>query len=1076
MFQRVVWLSVFLFLGQSLAQTGASSVTGIVYDPARNPVPNVSLTLINQDSGARWTTQTNGTGVYRFVSLIPGRYQLEAELSGFEKFVAADLVVNVAQVLPVDIVLQISRASETVTVTESVPLTETQSSSVSQLVNRKMVAGLPMPNRAATSLVALAPGVVMIDTGQGAENYPIFSVAGGRARNQHFTLDGGNATNAVGLTRPQQMTSLPMDAMQEFRVISNSYSAEYGHSTGGIIALTTRSGTNEFHGGLFEFLRNSALDARNFFAATKPRMNMHQFGGSLGGPIRRDRTHFFTTWEQTRQRTSTVTLRTVPTQAQRDGDFSGFRTIYDPATTQGRERQPFPKNVIPASRFDPVARVALRFWPLPNRPATAAGGNNYAGNANSLLDRDIIVAKLDHQLNERSQLTGRYYLNDAFIDNRGSFQPESAPDANTNDVRIQSFLAGHTYAFRPSLVNEFKLSFFQRKFIDRRYGWKQNLAATLGLSGVSDAAFPSFAIPGYTSLGGQVGRHQTPIRDTQYLEQLSWFRGSHALKLGVEHRRGRNTEIRDRSSSGAFSFTPLITSRPGSSDSGDALASFLLGEVNAASVYVSDEITSRAYYWAWFIQDDWRITNRLTLNVGLRWEAELPRRVDHDRQNSFDPSAINPVSGTPGVVTFSGRNGVPRPAFRTDWNNFGPRLGFAYRLPFQGDTVVRGGAGVFYGPTVSNTIGDSASTGFSQSASYVTAQADLYSVLRLRDGFPAIVRPPLTPGFGAAAPGQRPYTAVGFFEPKRPTPVSYQYNLNVQRELPGQAVLELGYMGNVSHHLTANDLTINQVPPDLMGPGDAQLRRPFPQFSNVYIINPAVGNSSYHAGYVRTEKRLTHGVSFLAHYTFSKFIDDVASADEYGDPQSYMDAYNRRLDKGLSGSDVPHRTVLSLLYESPFARNSRILRLLAGGWKLGAFGTWQSGPPFTVTTLANTTNAFPAGPLRPDVVGRPQLPSGQRSLQRWFDTAAFRNPPLFRFGNAPRSVLRGAFQKTVDLTAAKEFALSERWRLEFRSELYNALNHANFELPGRTLGAADFGAILSARPARTVQLGLRLSF
>lgn len=221
---------------------------------------------------------------------------------------------------------------------------------------------------------------------------------------------------------------------------------------------------------------------------------------------------------------------------------------------------------------------------------------------------------------------------------------------------------------------------------------------------------------------------------------------------------------------------------------------------------------------------------------------------------------------------------------------------------------------------------------------------------------------------------------------------------------------------------------------------------------------------------------MTHGVSFLAHYTFSKFIDDVASADEYGDPQSYMDAYNRRLDKGLSGSDVPHRTVLSLLYESPFARNSRILRLLAGGWKLGAFGTWQSGPPFTVTTLANTTNAFPAGPLRPDVVGRPQLPSGQRSLQRWFDTAAFRNPPLFRFGNAPRSVLRGAFQKTVDLTAAKEFALSERWRLEFRSELYNALNHANFELPGRTLGAADFGALLSARPARTVQLGLRLSF
>jgi hypothetical protein len=1068
--------AILVFALTAVAQTGTSSVTGVVTDATTSPIPDAEIVLINQESGARLVTRTNESGSYRFASLLPGTYTIESQAAGFEKLARRGLLLNVGQVLPVDLKLTVGAMSEAVTVTETVPVTETQASSVTQVVSRKMVAGLPMPNRAATSLVALAPGVVMIDTGQGAENYPVFSVAGGRARNQHFTLDGGNVTNAVGLTRPQQMTSLPMDAMQEFRVISNSYSAENGHSTGGVITLSTRSGTNDLHGSVFEFLRNSALDARNFFAAAKAPLRMHQFGGSLGGPIRRDKTHFFATWEQTRQRTSTITLQTVPTAAQRSGDFSGLRPIFDPATTVGRDRQPFPGNIIPENRFDPVAQAALAWWPLPNRPGNAAGGNNYAANADSLLHRDILVGKVDHQLRSRDQLTVRYYLNDSFIDNRGSFQPESAPDANINDARIQSLLAGHTHTFSPSLINELKVSFFQRKFIDERYAYGAGLAAKLGLTGVSDASFPTFTLPGYASLGGNVGRHQTPIRDTQFLQAVSWFRGQHALKIGVEHRRGRNSETRDRASSGAFGITPLITSRPGELYTGDSFASFLLGEVNSASVNVSDPITSRAYYWAFYAQDDWRVTPRLTLNLGLRWEAELPRRVDEDRQNSFDLQAINPVSGTPGIVTFSGRNGVPRQAFNTDRNNFGPRVGFAYRLPFAAETVIRGGGGVFYGSTVSNTIGDTATTGFSTSASYVVPQADFISAMQLRDGFPAFARPALHAGFGAVAPRQRPYTAVGFFERERPTPISYQYNVNVQREIMRETVLEVGYMANISHHLTANDLSLNQVPPALLGPGDAQARRPFPQFSNVYVINPAVGNSTYHAGFVRAEKRFSRGFSFLAHYTWSKFIDDVASSTEYGDPQSYMDAYNRRLDKALSGTDVPHRTVLSVLYEVPRLRGSALLDAVAGGWKFGAFGTWQSGATFTVTTLANTTNAFSAGALRPDVVANPRLPAGERSLQRWFNTEAFRNPALFQFGNAPRSVLRGPFQKTVDLTLAKEFVPAEPLRLELRSEFYNAFNHANFELPGRTLGAADFGSILSARPGRTVQLGLRVSF
>ncbi len=370
--------------------------------------------------------------------------------------------------------------------------------------------------------------------------------------------------------------------------------------------------------------------------------------------------------------------------------------------------------------------------------------------------------------------------------------------------------------------------------------------------------------PGYATLGNPaaVARFQTPILDRQILNALSWYKGKHAWKFGGEFRAGANDEIRDRGSAGNFTLSPLITRLPGVAGTGNALASFLLGEVNAASIQASDKIQTRASYLAFYAQDDWRITDRLTINAGLRWEAEFPRREINNKMNSFDPSAINPVSGTPGVVTFAGVDGTPQRAFATDKNNFGPRLGFAYRIPGNRETVIRGGGGVFYGQTVSNTIGDTAALGFSDAASYVVAQAEFQSALRLRDGFPAFSRQPLTAAFGAVPLGQRPNTAISFFNPKQVAPLSYQYNLGVQREVARDLLFEVGYMANVSHHLTANDFSLNQVPAELMGPGDAQVRRPFPQFSNVTWINPSIGNSTYHAGFVRAEKRFGERVLF----------------------------------------------------------------------------------------------------------------------------------------------------------------------------------------------------------------------
>jgi hypothetical protein len=1089
-----------------LGQSGTSAISGQVKDPAGSVVPAAKVRVVNEENGAVSNQQTNDAGLFRAGSLLPGRYRVDVESSGFDKLTRGPVTLEVGQTIGLELTLQVGQASQTVNVEEGAPLVESQSSNIGQTVTRQMLSGLPMPNRAASSLAALAPGVVMIDTGVGtAENYPVFSVAGGRARNQNFTLDGGNVSNAVGLTRPQQLTSLPVDAMQEFKVIANNYSAEYGHSTGGQIAMATRSGSNVFHGSVFESLQNDVFNARNYFAANRSPVRLNQYGGTFGGPVRKDKTHFFATWEQTRQLTSFDTTSTVPTLLNRQGDFTDLRStsgkaipIYDPLTgSTAATRQPFAGNLIPASRFDKVALAAMNYFPLPNRAGTATNANNYIGSSRNVLNRDIVVGRLDHQFNASNLVSARYYINDAGTNNSGTYGiPVSDPLADITDVRVQSLLGSYTHIFSPTLTNDFRYSFLRRKFLDSRPGYGENLAAKIGLTGVTDAAFPAFTIPGYgvpagfvagnvtvpntgAALGNptMVYRFQTPILDQQFLEGFSWYHGRHALKFGAEYRAGANDEIRDRGSAGNFTVSSQITDLPGSSSgTGNSLASFLLGEVNAASIQVSDKIPSRASYMALYVQDDWRVTDRLTVNAGLRWEVEFPRYVVGNKQNSFDPLAINPVSGTPGVVTFAGVNGTPRRAFATDWNNVGPRLGFAYRIPGKHETVIRGGGGFFYGPTVSNTIGDAASLGFSTSASYSVAQAETQSSLQLRNGFPATTRQALTAGFGAVPVGQKVNTSVSFFNPNQVAPISYQYNLGIQREFGRNLLVEAGYIANVSHHLTANDLSLNQVAPRLMTSGAAQLVRPFPQFNNVTWINPSIGNSTYHGGFIRVEKRMSGGLSLLAHYTYSKFIDDVEAANELGTTGSYMDAYNRRLDKGLSGSDVPQRLVVTLLYELPTFTANRLVNTVLGGWKAGLLETAESGPTFTIITSANTTNAFPAGSLRPNLLRDAALANDQRTVTRWFDTSAFANPAALTFGNSPRSGLRGAPLVTTDLTLEKSFSLTERVKFDLRGEFYNAFNHAIFNVPGFTFGAADFGIVSSARSPRTAQLAARLSF
>jgi hypothetical protein len=1087
-----VWIAAGLGVPAFLrAQTSNGSISGRVLDPSEAAVPQAKVAVVNEATRIAASTISNDSGVYAFPTLTPGIYRLEVEAPGFKKLIRRDVGLEVSQRLALDVTLELGNVAQTVEVTGAPPVLETGSAHLGQHVERQAVEDMPLNGRRATDLVAMSPATVFI-SGGGGEALPIFTTGGSRARNQQFSLDGGNATNAVGLAVPQQSLALPVEAMQEFRLITNNYAAEHGHSGGGVVALSTRAGTNEWHGGAFEYFRNSALDSRNFFSARKAPLKWNVYGAYVGGPIRRDRTHFFALWEGAKQIVGGTQTLTVPTGPQREGDFSATRAasgavipIYDPSTTRpgpggtGMVRDPFPGNRLPPSSLDPVAAAVRAFWPLPNLPGTITGANNFTANPSTVLTRNIIVYRIDHRLTERDLLTYRQFLNLNLTESQATYAERDAdPFSTRTEGRTHNYLISETHTFSPNLVNEFRYAFLPRFFLSSSPSLDKNAAERIGLRGVSGRAFPQFVITGMTGVGRSGPfRGSSPIDDRQVQDSLMYVRGRHILKLGGEYRWGAFGDNTDTNPSGQFNFNQLLSGLPGVGASGHSFASFLLGQVNSASIVNEDELFSRAAYQALFVQDDWKAARHLTLNLGLRWETERPRTVDDDKMNAFDPFAINPVSRTPGVITFAGREGVPRSSWNADYKNFGPRFGFSWNPPGLGQTVIRGGYGIFYYSGVSGIVANVAALGFSLEGSSVSTQPGITPAFLLRSGYPPFTPPGAerrNASFGAVPAGASPTTAVTYFHRDRATPYSQQFNLNVQHELARNILVEVGYLGNVGHQLTGNNLSINQVRPELMGAGNAQARRPFPQFSGVSWINPAVGNSTYHAFFWRVQRRFSGGFSLLAHYTFSKFIDDLQSFTELGNVGSYMDAYNRGLDKSLSGNDIRHRAVIAGLYEIPLLRSSRgwAARVL-GGWNLSYLLTFQSGPPSTALT-ADTTNAFPAGALRPDLVGDPK--SGARSLQRWFNTDAFRAPAPFRFGTAGRSVIQGPGIQNIDFSVLKDFRVTERATFRFRADFFNLFNHANFGLPGATLNTPAFGVISSARDPRLIQFGAKMTF
>ncbi|MBL8227574.1 MAG: TonB-dependent receptor [Bryobacterales bacterium] len=1085
---RIILLAA-LSLAAAWAQTSQGRITGRVVDASGAVIPKAEVIARNESTGVPTRVVSNEAGVYVLPFLTPASYSLTASATGFKRYERKGIDLGTADVLEIDLHLEVGNLAETVEVSAEAPLIESASSTVGQFIESKTVAEMPLAGRRALELVRLSGNVVFVDYANNSK--PRFSVAGGRSYQSGYMLDGGNIQN-LRIASAQVDIDPPVEVIQEFKLLSNGYSAEYGGSASGLLVSTTKSGTNSFHGSLFEFFRNEKMDAANFFAPTrgtekvKAPLRYNLFGGTLGGPIIKNRTHFFAGYEGTRRSDGESQILTVPTPEQRGGNFSQtFNTagrlipIHDP---EAAGRAPFPGNVIPASRLDPVALKLLPYFASPNRPATnVAGAQNFNGNRAQVFTRDNITARTDHAFNDRNRFYFRFvYNNDPYY--WTSVLPNPIADT-TNPfgpiTRWQtSYLAADTHTWTPNLIMDTRYSFSNRKFIANSAGFGSKVIEEIGLRNVPVGAFPALNITGISGIGNSSFREQAPIRQHQIINNWTWVKGKHFVKFGGEARKSINKDVNRPIISGQYNFVPNATGLAGNAQTGYGLASFLLGYVNQFQFRETDVLDRYNYYLATFVQDDWKVTRDLTLNIGLRWEIDTPLMDKNNRMNSFDLFQMNPVSGTPGVVKFLGVNGWRTSAYDTDWNNFGPRFGFAWKPKGSESMVVRGGYGIFFGGPDIGVNGQS--LGFERSASQVSPDNGVTPVFVLRNG-PANVSlsgQPLDDRFGAVRVGQAINTNVDYFNPNRATTYAQQFNLGVQRQFWKDLVLEVSYVANLSRKIPGSAIQLNQVRPELMAAGNAQVRRPFPQFGNVSSSSEPVGMSNYHSGMVRAEKRFKNGLSFLGSYTFARTIGNATSAggDLFGDNQIFMDIYNRGLDKGPDALDIIHRFSWSSVYELPLKPRGHWYSPVAGGWTVGSIINMQSGGPFTVLTQVNNTNSFSAGGNRANLLRDGNLPSAERTVNRWFDTTAFGEPAPYTFGNAGRGVLRADGRVSFDISLAKNFYFMERNYVQLRGEFFNAFNHPDFAPPARALGAPAFGTITSATQGRSIQLGVRVVF
>jgi hypothetical protein len=1060
-----------------------SQITGRILDPTQTAVSSAQATLIHTDTGDRRETVSTPEGYYTFPLLLPGVYELIVKKDGFQSQTREGIRVETGQTTTIDVTLTLGEISQLVNVVAEVPILQTDSAAVAHVVTNSTIVDMPLIDRRSAQLTRLNGFIVQNNSGSSVT----FAIAGGRGDNTNYYVDGGTVQN-VAMGTPDLYFDPPVEAMQEFNVNMSNYAAELGRSGGGILQMTTKSGTNQFHGSAYEYFRNDALNANTFFATDKPILRYNLFGGSFGGPIKKDNTWFFFNYEGKRQVLATTRTLVVPTQAEVNGDFSAIVTpIKDPLTGQ-----PFAGNIIPASRMDPVGAKLAALSPAPNVLGSSAGSIDFVANdpANTVINN--YVARVDHVINETNRIFGRF-LGQPDTTTTASIYPVPGTDSYGYLVHDYYYNGSFTWDhnFSPSMFNEFRLTLSRRQTLSISAGANTTLSEQIGLKGANPNFFPIVNVSGFAGFGYGSGngqeRFQTPVEAHQVADNVTKIIGSHQIKFGVEYRYGKDGDLYNYSAGGNLTFNNQVT--------GNSVASLLLGWVNQGSVLATQWLHSRIDSYAGYIQDDWRVTPRFTLNLGLRYDVDSPRRDLENRQNDFNPTEINPVSGTPGVITFSGINGQSQYAHNWDLTDVGPRLGFAWRVTDQ--WVIRGGGAILYAGEYDFAAPVILYTGFDTQGTFVASNNGQTPAFILSNGFPPLTYPStasLTPGYGAVPVGQTPATAVTFFQQNRKTGYLYQTSLDIQRQIGRDLMLDIGYLGTFGHDLSAVvPLSINQVPTNLLGPGNLQALRPFPQFSNVQVLGASIGRSNYNGVNIGVDKRLSSGLQFKANYTYAKFLDNIGSRADLGNPQgittgagAFTNYYNENNDWGLSGNDIRHRIVVSTIYELPVGQgkllhpSSRIVRALAGGWSIGAIGEFHTGTPLSPFELTNQTNSYSDG-VRPNVVGDPNIP-GDRSraqqLTEWFNVNAFAVPAPYTFGNAGRTFGTGPGFFSMDGSLLKDFSV-ERFTAQFRAEVLNLTNHADFANPDTRQGSPTFGQVttlVAGNQGRIIQLGLHVKF
>lgn len=1099
------------------AQVTTGTISGTVEEQSGAVVPGATVTITNTEKGTSAVYQTDQHGYYNAPFLIPGAYAVKVEKSGFRTQVHSGVILHVDQQARVDFSLTLGEVTQTINVTAAPPLVESQSSSLGQVINRAPVESLPLNGRNFAQLVWLSPGIT---TGQIGENLSGASTFNPRAASDFNALGSqanANAWLVDGIEDNEEtfntvMIQPSVESIQEFKVLTGTYSAEFGRGAG-VVSVSTRSGTNEFHGSAMDFLRNTALNARNYFTAPtapNPPFIRNQFEATFGGPVLipkiyngRNHTFIFLDYYGERQIQALSFVNSVPTSLVRSGDFSQYSgskgplTIYNPFTTQAVSgqtvRQAFANNTIPSGMINPVGLRVVSLYPLPNAPGNF---NNYLDTADRTINDNGGNVRVDHTFSAKDTMFARWsYEKYALIAPQGQSAcclPSNPAQAKQFDLgpwvagvqdtslAAQGLAFNETHIFASNIVNEFRAGYVRTNPYSTQSDIGHNAATGLGIQNINLTSFttgiPNITVQDFTGLsGGPAFLPANPMETDEQIEDvISWIKGRHQLKFGF---RGVNKDFKpytNTNTRGTLNFNDNFTNDPVTATGGSGIATLLLGYSTSGSRgFLVTPYYLRVTESAAFAEDDWKVNSRLTLNLGVRWDLFTPPSEEYDRYTNYDPATYQLIYAGIGGTTEDGN-------VQTRYGNFQPRLGFAYDPIGNGKTVIRGGFGISYfplNPSGSNFLGQNVPYTVSQNYSPATypLASQMTSVPTINDPFgPAVaVQPFGTAPLNAANP------LVASWAFANQTPYMETYNLDVQRQLTPTMLVEVAYGGSRGIHLQEG-YNVNEVQP---GPGSLASRRLIQPLSGVSTINYYFpGNmSNYNSLQVKLQKNVSHGLQFLASYTYAKSLDyagtSASGGGAVGNPQTYTD---RKAGYGPSGFDITQRFVGSWVYLLPFGQGQRFgasnafeSRVL-GGWEFDGISTLETGFPFTVTLNQGVNNGAPSWPNR--------ICSGTLSNadpSRWYNSACFAAPAPNTYGNSARGVLRGPGLVDFDVSLVKNTRLKERLNLQFRADAFNVLNTPSFSVAGinTSIGSPTAGRITSTNiDNREFQLALKLVF